>query len=137
MRRKILLSVVILLSLFIITGCTKDSNSVVGTYKISKIETKDKTYTAKEWKDMTTLDYSLEMKKDNTAIITMKYKKNMTEEDNEEKEYYTYDGGLFYGTSNNGTEKGVKYYSYEYENGTLRLSVLGSETNDVYVYTKK
>ena len=156
MTKKTLLSLIIILTLFTITGCkekTKINNSnstsnnnsnevekvdsIVGTYVIEKIESRGKEYTAKEWKDMTTLDYSLEMKNDNTAITIMSYNKNMNGEIVEEKNYYTYDEKYFYGTNNKGTEENVKYYSYEYKDGILKLSVIGVESNDVYTYKKK
>ena len=142
----ILISLVLIAGLFSLTGCgNNDTNSEVksqttskeGLYELSELKSGDTKYTAKQWKDMTTMEYSLELKSDKTAIITMKYKKNMDGEDTKDLEYYTYDDEYFYGTNNNGTTERKKYFKYELKDGTLNLDVIDSVSGDTYIYKKK
>ena len=67
----------------------------------------------------------------------LKYKKNMDGEDTKDLEYYTYDDEYFYGTNNNGTTEGKKYFKYELKDGTLNLDVIDSASGDTYIYKKK
>ena len=113
-------------------------NTLEGTYILTELSADNTTYTAKEWKEMTTMEYSIELKNDKTAIRTLSYKENMdvNAKETKEVEYYTYDEKYLYGTNNEGTLDGKKYFSYEYNNGMLKLIVLDDTHNSIFTYQK-
>ena len=89
---------------------------------------------SEEYKNLTTLEYSLVINNDNTATITMKYNKNMNEELVTEKDNYKYDNQYFYATKESIKDK--KIYSYVFENGQIKLTVIEDTHGTVYTYTK-
>ncbi len=149
MKKKTIIGIIIIAALLIFTGCgnknadnsknksKSDPNSIVGTYELEELKAEGVVINAQDWKRATTLEYSLEVKSDNTAAETMNFKENMNGKDMSETSYYTYDGEYFYGTNNEGTEEGKTYYKYEYKDNTLTLNLVNSKHDDCYVYKKK
>ena len=140
MKKKIvifgLIALILVTGLFVLTGCG-DNNSKEGLYELVEVKDKSATFTAKELKDLTTMEYSLELKSDKTAVMTLKYKENMDGQDMTDTDYYTYDDEFFYGTNNEGTTEGKKYFKYELKDGKLYLSVIDNPNEEVHTYKKK
>lgn len=90
--------------------------------------------TAKEMKDVG-YEMKFSIKDDKTAKRISTIKNSAGEEQTIETKF-TYDDQYFYGTEEEKT-KDRKYYSYEYENGTIKLKDLSVEQNRYEVYKKK
>lgn len=135
MNKKVLSIVIIVFTLFLVTGCNnKAEESVVnkkmiGDYELSEVIIGEAKYTSKEWKKMTSSDYSLEIKNDNTAVISIKG-------DTQEKEYYTFDKNYFYKKLSKDDEGGKKYYDYEFKDNSIKLSLNDNKYKNIYVYKK-
>ena len=148
MKKKLILGIFIIISLFIITGCNKEDdgdykitggglNSLDGVYELYEVKGDGVTYTAKEYTDMTTIDYQLKMNKDNTATIIQTYKENIDGKVKQDIEKYTYDDEAFYGVESDNTKEGEKYFTYTFEKGIITLTVVNDSHNSQYVYKKK
>lgn len=137
MKGKMFSLILIMFIILCLSGCgTKKSSDVkvinsdmLGKYELYEITAKETKYTAQRWEEMTSLKYSLEIKKDNTAEI-------IKASDTKDMEYYSFDKKYFYKKDRNGSDDGKKIFSYEFENDTLKLSMLDGEYNNVYVYKK-
>lgn len=151
MKKRFLLGLIVLIGLFTITGCGNKEedgnykitggglNSIDGVYELLEIkDASGGTMSAKEYTDMTTIDFILTINKDNTATIVMSYKENMDGKAVQEIQKYTYDDEAFYGVESDNTKEGVKYFTYKFEKGKITLTVVnGHEQNSKYVYKKK
>ena len=147
MKKKILFSLLILLSVFVFTGCgnkeengnykINGSNSIYGAYELSEVRGDNAKYTRKEWIDMTTEDRILIMNKDKTASIINTYKDSTTKETVRNEEKYTFDDTYFYGVESTDTKQGVKYFNYKYNDGIIELYVIGDTHNSVWVFKHK
>ena len=151
MKKKILLSLLVIIGLLAITGCGNKEedgnynitggglNSIDGVYELLEIKNVNgETMSAKEYAELTTIDFILTINKDNTATIVMSYKENMDGKAVQEIQKYTYDDEAFYGVESDNTKEGVKYFTYKFEKGKITLTVAdGYEKNSKYVYKKK
>lgn len=151
MKKKILLSLLVIIGLLAITGCGNKEedgnynitggglNSIDGVYELLEIkDVNGETMSAKEYAELTTIDFILTINKDNTATIVMSYKENMDGKAVQEIQKYTYDDEAFYGVESDNTKEGVKYFTYKFEKGKITLTVAdGYEKNSKYVYKKK
>ena len=139
MKKKILLSLLIVVALFTITGCGKNesnkeniesskntSNPIVGEYELQEVIDDTGTITAKEWKESRGSDEYMTINSDNTLTKISSYGKN-----SDMKHNYTYDDKYFY-------DKGKTAYSYEYADGTIKLKDLEyDDVERVEIYKKK
>ena len=139
MKKKILLSLLIVVALFTITGCGKNesnkeniesgkntSNPIVGEYELQEVIDDTGTITAKEWKESRGSYEYMTIKSNNTLTKISSYGKN-----SEMKHDYTYDEKYFY-------DKGKTAYSYEYVDGTIKLKDLEyDDVERVEIYKKK
>ena len=138
MKKKIFLSLLVVLSLFLITGCGNNktdkenttnngnaSSPIVGEYKLQEVIDSTGTTTAEQWKKTTGSDESITI--NNKAVTKISsYGKNgdMTHD-------YTYDDKYFY-------DNGKIAFSYEYADGTLTLTDLRYENIErTEVYKRK
>lgn len=148
MKRKIFLSLFVLLTLCIITGCGKNkeengnykingSSSIYGAYELYEVKGDNVTYSRKEWIDMTTEDRILIMNKDKTASIINTYKDSTTGKTVRDEEKYTFDDNDFYGVESTDTKQGVKYYSYKYKDGIIELTVIDDSHGSIWVFKQK
>ena len=142
MKKKIcLVSLTVLIltaGLFILTGCGNNeinkentvsnestSNPIVGEYELQEVIDSTGTTTAEQWKKTTGSDESMTIN-DKTVTKISSYGKHgdMTHD-------YTYDDKNFY-------DNGKIAFSYEYVDGTIRLTDLRYENIErVEVYKKK
>ena len=139
MKKKILLSLLIVVALFTITGCGKNesnkeniesskntSNPIVGEYELQEVIDDTGTITAKEWKESRGSDEYMTINSNNTLTKISSYGKH-----GDMKHDYTYDDKYFY-------DKGKTAYSYEYVDGTIRLTDLEyDDIERVEIYKKK
>ena len=143
MKKKIfLISLIILIlivGLFILTGCGNNetdkenvasnestSNPIVGEYELQEVIDDTGTITAEEWKSSRGSDETMIIDSNNTATKISSYGKNTTMTHD-----YTYDDKYFY-------DKGKIAYSYEYVDGTIRLTDLRYEDVErAEIYKKK
>lgn len=147
MKNKILLSLIAIISLFIITGCgnkeengnykINGSNSIYGAYELHEVRGDNAKYSRKEWIEITTMDKILIINKNNTASIINTYKNSTTGKTVRDEEKYTFDENSFYGVDSANTKQGVKYFNYSYKNGIIELSVIDDTHNSVWVYKHK
>jgi len=129
---------IILVALLLVSGCDNakvgGKNSIVGAYELYEVQAGSEKWSRKEWIDLSTMDMILAVKSDKTLIYTKTYKNSSTNKTETIVEYYTYDDKYLYGTNNKGTQEGVKYYSYEYKNGLLKLTVIDDNHNSIYIF---
>ena len=147
MKKKLFLSILILLIVVTITGCgnkeengnykINGSNSIYGTYELSEVRADNVKYSRKEWIDMTTEDRILIMNKNKTASIINTYKNSTTGKTVRDEEKYTFDDDSFYGVDSTDTKQGVKYFNYKYNDGIIKLVVINDDHNSVWVYKQK
>ena len=138
MKKKIFLSLLVVLSLFLITGCgnnktekentTNNGNSsspIVGEYKLQEVIDSTGTTTAEQWKKTAGSDESITIdNKTVTKISSYGNHGDMTHD-------YTYDDKYFY-------DNGKIAFSYEYADGTLTLTDLRYENIErTEVYKRK
>lgn len=151
--KKIIVSILIFLmliaGLFVFTGCGNKEedgdykitsgglNSIDGVYELYEVRVNKETFTGKKWTDMTTMDYILTMKDDNTATIVETYKENMDGKTVQNIEKYIYDDNAFYGVESDNTKEGVKYFTYEFRDGMISLTVVNDSHNSMYIYKHK
>lgn len=145
--KKVLLGLILIVSLFVITGCgnkeekgnykINGSNSIYGAYELYEVRGDNVKYSRKEWLDMTTEDRILIMNKDKTASIINTYKDSTTGETVRNEEKYTFDDSDFYGVESTDTKQGVKYFSYKYSDGIIELSVIDDSHDSVWVFKQK
>lgn len=147
MKKKVLLSILVIAVLFIITGCgnkeengnykINGSSSIYGAYELYEVRGDNAKYSRKEWIDMTTEDRILIMNKNKTASIINTYKNSTTGETVRDEEKYTFDDNNFYGVESTDTKQGVKYFSYKYKDGIIELSVIDDSHGSVWVFKQK
>ena len=133
--KKIFLLFFMFLSVFILVGCNqkkKVDNNIIGEYKLYEVKTDDKTMSAKKWKEITRLEMSLNVIDENKLTIIDNYI-NKNDETIESLDELYYDEEFIYKDE----EKKKKYYSYEYNDGVLIISLLNDSHNSVYTYKKK
>lgn len=136
--KKVLFSLLIVVSIFLLTSCGSDggsgsSSSMIGNYELSSLSGDNATYTGEEWKNMTNQTKKLVITKDQIEMHD-----TLTTDGKEEStvEYYTYDDTTLYGTDNEGTEEGKAYFTYEYSKGTIQLIVIDDDHNSTWTYKK-
>lgn len=137
------------IGLFILTGCGNKEedgdykitggglNSIEGVYELYEVKVNKESYTGKEWTDMTTLDCILTMNNDKTATVVETYKENMDGKTVQKIEKYTYDDNAFYGVESDNTKEGVKYFTCEFKDGMISLTVVNDSHNSMYIYKHK
>lgn len=147
MKKRLLFCLVLLFSVFMVTGCgnkeengnykINGSSSIYGAYELYEVKGDGTTYTRKQWIDMTTEDRILIMNKDKTASIINTFKDSTTGKTKRDEEKYTFDDNSFYGVESTDTKQGVKYYDYKYDKGIIELSVVNDSHSSVWVFKHK
>ena len=143
MKKIIILFVFI--GLLFLTGCTskdttnntKISNSLVGEYELFEVKGDGTTYSSKEWFEISTIKKTLVINKDKTAVIVTFFTNSTNGQTEQLKETYTYDNEAFYGVESDNTKEGTKYFTYNFKDKKLTLTVISDSHNSQYVFKKK
>ena len=129
MKKKILFSLLIVMIFLTITGCS--TKAFTGLYVLDSIKGDNASYTADEYKNLTTIQHEMNVKDDKNLTITMKYINSTTNKEEKKVLEYTYDKEFIYDLN------GKKVYSYKEEDRKVILNLLEDTHNTVYTYKKK
>lgn len=106
MKKKVFLSLLVVVSLFFVVGCGKKDSNMAGKYTMVEMKEGSTSYNAELLKQLE-IEYTLEVKDDKTAVMdVLGVKQNLTYDD----KYFT--------AKDDGEDSKI---SYTYKNGKITL----------------